>query len=159
MRTSKNKFSKMSINSAFLWNSIFVREVSVPRTFFTQNYIQMLFLNVKSVALWKYWIRCQMDSKSSMFYSLTIFIFFSMTSWKKCDMIVHYAGTLRHSTKHDVLKIPRNVKWRHYDVINMTPYYYRYRLLIAGIGSNFRINLFYVLTTTTFCCVYQNNYV
>ena len=24
------------------------------------------------------------------------------------------AGTLRHSTKHDVLKIPRNVKWRHY---------------------------------------------
>ena len=69
------------------------------------------------------------------------------------------AGTLRHSTKHDVLKIPRNVKWRHYDVITMTPYYYRYRLLIARIGSNFRLNLFYVLTTTTFCCVYQNNYV
>ena len=43
------------------------------------------------------------------------------------------AGTLRHSTKHDVLKIPRNEKWRHYDVITMTPYYYRYRLLIAGI--------------------------
>ena len=78
----------------------------------------------------------------------------SGTHWSTCS-----AGTLRHSTKHDVLKIPRNVKWRHYDVITMTPYYYRYRLLIAGIGSNFRLNLFYVLTTTTFCCVYQNNYV